>query len=86
MERGRDLQEGDITSSDMKMVIKLEKKLTRKRLDQVYIEALVFDAGGYTQKLIQMKRGVLQSILAIESQLEDRSQKLSSIEVLKIEQ
>ena len=81
MERGDDLQREDITSSDKKMLIKLGKKMNRKRLNQVYSEALVFDANGYTQKLIQMKRSVLQSILAIEAQLEDRSQKRDGIEV-----
>ena len=65
MERGADLQQEDITSSDKKMLIKLGKKMNRKRLDQVFSEALVFDTNGYAQKLIQMKRGVLQSILAI---------------------
>jgi len=83
MERGRDLQEKDVTTADKRMVIKLRKKLNRKRLDQVYNEALVFDTSGYTQKLIQMKRGVLQSILAIESQLEGRSQRRNSIDILK---
>lgn len=81
MGRGPDLQQEDITSSDKKMLVKLGKKMNRKRLNQVYSEALVFDANGYTQKLIQMKRSVLQSILAIESQLEDRSQRRDGIEV-----
>lgn len=55
--------------------------MNRRQLNQVYSEALVFDTNGYTQKLIQMKRSVLQSILAIESQLEDRSQRRDGIEV-----
>jgi hypothetical protein len=58
------------TDSQRKTLAKLTKRATR--LDEVYENLFIYDPDGRTQRLAQIKRHALQTILSIERDLERR--------------
>jgi hypothetical protein len=73
MKRAALLDDESATEEDQIRVVKLRKKVVKSNLDQTYEDLFVSDPAGRTQKLMLLKRHVLQTILSIERELARRS-------------